>query len=121
MKRFFEIILAIILIVSMSACTSEDQTTSPVVNSDNVVYAGGFAVTKMDAYDVSSSVMYGYVMSIKNDGVSLLIQIPAEVYLKYEVEDAVIGEVKNVAGKYYFQSEDFEDAYPVLAHSGLEN
>lgn len=98
MKKFFAIVMILVVVLSMTACSNNETVNS----SNKIVYTGEFTITKLEPYhNVPSG--WSYLMCAKSEDVGVLLKVLPDVYLQYEIGDTVCGEIKYYNDDYFFK------------------
>ena len=115
MKKIFAVILVIVMVMSLCACTSEPQGNATPAEEKKPadkfvqVYEGDFTVIKTDwsAYQLySSGTSYAdkYVAVLEYNGTRILVLVGAEQYACWDAGDIVSGTLKRGSEEYYVSS-----------------
>ena len=110
MKKIFAVILVIVMVMSLCACTSNTQgnTASEEKPADKFVqvYEGDFTVIKTDwstyqVYSSGTSFADRYVAVLEYNGTRILVLVSAEQYACWDAGDIVSGTLKRGSEEYY--------------------
>lgn len=117
MKKFFAIVLAFALVLSMTACSAENQITN---NVGKIVFEGDLVVTKMEVLlDTGDS---RFIMAAKNEEVAVLCRVDFATYLKCEIGDTIHCNIKeNNNGSYYVQFDNGDQWIYAMESIGLDD
>ena len=110
MKKIFAVILAIVMVMSLCACTSKSNTTTAEekkpVEKFVPFYEGDFTVIKTDwsTYQLYSSGTHSansYIAVLEYDGTRILVSVGAEQYACWDSGDIISGTLKRGSEEYY--------------------
>lgn len=111
MKKIFAVILAIVMVMSLCACTSEsagNTTAEEKKPAEKFVpfYEGDFTVIKTDwsAFQIYSSGSHSadsYVAVLEYEGTRIVVSVGGEQYACWDSGDIVSGTLKRGSEEYY--------------------
>ena len=111
MKKIFAVILAIVMVMSLCACTSEsagNTTAEEKKPAEKFVpfYEGDFTVIKTDwstykIYSSGTSCANSYIAVLDYEGTRIIVWVEAEQYACWDAGDIISGTLKRGSEEYY--------------------
>ena len=111
MKKIFAVILVIVMVMSLCACTSEPQgntTTEEKKPADKFVqvYEGDFTVIKTDwsthqLYTSGTSYADNYIAVLEYNDTRIMVDVGVEQYACWDAGDVISGTLKRGSEEYY--------------------
>lgn len=111
MKKIFAVILAILMVMSLCACTSESEGNTIAEEKKPVekfvpFYEGDFTVIKTDwstykIYSSGTSCADSYIAVLEYEGTRIVVSVGVEQYACWDSGDIVSGTLKRGSEEYY--------------------